>query len=195
MNLELITLETPLASFCPAGVLADEEGKLQGLWLNFLGESVNGRESEYSLGVNISIIRPILERLRQGESNLVLRSLKTEFMVPSMASLYSMGLSDDWINKVEEANPNKHQLFMVRGTEANSESAAVLKELDVLLAINGKVATRMSDIDVQYEADELDLTILREKKEMTVKVKTNTISGDGTSRVVFWAGAALQGKD
>ncbi|KAG1459337.1 hypothetical protein G6F56_006183 [Rhizopus delemar] len=192
MNLELITLETPLASFCPAGVLADEEGKLQGLWLNFLGESVNGRESEYSLGVNISIIRPILERLRQGESNLVLRSLKTEFMVPSMASLYSMGLSDDWINKVEEANPNKHQLFMVRGTEANSESAAVLKELDVLLAINGKVATRMSDIDVQYEADELDLTILREKKEMTVKVKTNTISGDGTSRVVFWAGAALQ---
>ncbi|CAO3676908.1 unnamed protein product [Rhizopus stolonifer] len=192
MNLELITLETPLASFCPAGVLADEEGKLQGLWLNFLGESVNGRESEYSLGVNISIIRPILERLRQGESNLVLRSLNTEFMVPSMASLYSMGLSDDWINKVEEANPNKHQLFMVRGTEANSESAAVLKELDVLLAINGKVATRMSDIDVQYEADELDLTILREKKEMTIKVKTNTISGDGTSRVVFWAGAALQ---
>ncbi|KAI9258529.1 trypsin-like cysteine/serine peptidase domain-containing protein [Sporodiniella umbellata] len=192
MNMELITLETPLASFCPAGVLADEEGKLQGLWLNFLGDNVNGRESEYSLGVHIAILEPILKRLRQGEGNIVLRSLKTEFMVPSMASLYSMGLSNDWIKKVEEANPNKHQLFMVRGTEANSESAKVLKELDVLLAINGKVATRMCDIDVQYEADELDLTVLREKKEMTIKVKTNRVSGNGTNRVVFWAGAAIQ---
>ncbi|KAG1240982.1 hypothetical protein G6F68_017131 [Rhizopus microsporus] len=105
-----------------------------------------------------------------------------------------MGLSEEWVSKVEEANQEKHQLFMVRGTEANSESAKVLKELDVLLAINGKVATRMSDIDVQYKADELELTILREKKEMTVQVKTSPVSGDGTSRVVFWAGAALQGK-
>jgi S1-C subfamily serine protease len=194
MNLELITLETPLASFCPAGVLADQEGRVQGLWLNFLGDNVNGRESEYSLGIHISIILPILERLRQGERNIVLRSLNAEFMVPSMASLYSMGLSEEWVSKVEEANQEKHQLFMVRGTEANSESAKVLKELDVLLAINGKVATRMSDIDVQYKADELELTILREKKEMTVQVKTSPVSGDGTSRVVFWAGAALQGK-
>jgi hypothetical protein len=37
------------------------------------------------------------------------------------------------------------------------------------------------------------MTILRAKKELQVKVKTSPVSGDGTSRVVFWAGAALHG--
>lgn len=155
---------------------------------------MNGHDNEYHLGIHISTVRTVLDRLRNGEEHVALRSINAELMPVQMAQAAAMGLSDDWISKVEQANPSKHQLFMVRRTEAASESAKVLKELDLILSVNGKVITRMYEMDVQYDLEELEMTILRAKKEMVVKVKTSPVSGDGTSRVIFWAGAVLHGK-
>jgi hypothetical protein len=165
--------------------------------MNFLGErNMNGHDNEYHLGIHSSTIKSVLERLECGEEHVhvQLRSLNAELMPVQMAQAAAMGLSDEWISKVEKANPAKHQLFMIRRTEAGYESSKVLKELDLILAINGKVITRMLETDIQYDVEALEMTILRQKKEMTVKVKTASVTGDGTSRVVFWAGAALQGK-
>lgn len=192
--MDAITLDTPLALQCSSGLLADADGLVQGLWMNFLGErNMNGHDNEYHLGIHISTIRSVLERLYKGEEHVALRSINAELMPVQMAQAAAMGLSDEWVSKVEQANPSKHQLFMIRRTEAASESSKVLKELDLILSVNGKVITRMYEMDVQYEAEEIEMTILRAKKELQVKVKTSPVSGDGTSRVVFWAGAALHG--
>lgn len=193
--MDAITLDTPLAVQCSSGILADGDGLVQGLWMNFLGErNMNGHDKEYHLGIHISTVRSVLDRLSQGHGHVALRSINAELIPVQMAQAAAMGLSDEWISKVEMANPAKHQLFMIRRTEAGCESAKVLKELDLVLAVNGQVITRMYEMDVQYDVEELDMTILRGKKEMNVKVKTSPVSGDGTSRVVFWAGAALHGK-
>ncbi|KAI7875288.1 trypsin-like serine protease [Lichtheimia hyalospora FSU 10163] len=192
INQDGITLDTPLALECSSGLLASSEGQVQGLWLSYLGErNMNGHDNEYHLGLHISTIMPVLSRLQRDEP-VNLRTLNIELTPVQMAQAASMGLSDEWIRKVQDANQAKHQVFMIRRTEAESESTKVLKELDLILAVNGKVITRMYEMDVQYEAEELEMTILRQKKEMTVRVKTSPASGSGTSRVVFWAGAALQ---
>ncbi|KAG2221733.1 hypothetical protein INT45_007139 [Circinella minor] len=192
INQDGITLDTPLALQCSSGLLASEDGKVQGLWLSYLGErNMNGHDNEYHLGLHISTLLPVLERLQRNEP-VNLRSLDIELMPVQMAQASAMGMSDEWIRKVQDANHAKHQVFMIRRTEACSESRDVLKELDLILAVNGKVITRMYELDVQYEAEELEMTILRQKKEMTVKVKTTPISGAGTNRVVFWGGAVLQ---
>ncbi|KAJ8653489.1 hypothetical protein O0I10_010817 [Lichtheimia ornata] len=192
INQDGITLDTPLALECSSGLLASSEGQVQGLWLSYLGErNMNGHDNEYHLGLHISTIMPVLSRLQRDEP-VNLRTLNIELTPVQMAQAGSMGLSDEWIRKVQDANQAKHQVFMIRRTEAESESTKVLKELDLILAVNGKVITRMYEMDVQYEAEELEMTILRQKKEMTVRVKTSPASGSGTSRVVFWAGAALQ---
>ncbi|KAI8047710.1 trypsin-like cysteine/serine peptidase domain-containing protein [Gilbertella persicaria] len=194
MNMDAITLDTPLALQCSSGLLANPEGLVQGLWMNFLGErNMNGHDNEYHLGIHISTVRPVLDKLRR-DQQVVLRSLNVELTPVQMAQAAAMGLSDQWIHRVEQANPAKHQLFMIRRTEAGCESAKVLQELDLILSVNGQVVTRMYEMDIQYESNELEITLLRAKKEMTVKVKTSPVSGDGTSRVVFWAGAALHGK-
>lgn len=192
INMDAITLDTPLALQCSSGLLADANGLVQGLWMNFLGErNMNGHDNEYHLGIHISTVKSVLDRLYKGEEHVTLRSINAELMPVQMAQAAAMGLSDEWISKVEKANPAKHQLFMIRRTEAACESSKVLKELDLILSVNGKVITRMYEMDVQYESEEIEMTILRAKKEMVVKVKTSPVSGDGTSRVVFWAGAAL----
>lgn len=194
INLDAITLDTPLATQCSSGLLADSEGQVQALWMSFLGErNVNGHDNEYHLGLDVATVLPVLERL-QREVPVSLRSLNIELIPVQMAQAGAMGLSTEWMHKVEQANPSKHQAFMVKRTEATSESAKVLRELDLILAIQGKTVTRLSDFDVQYEAEALELTILRQKKEMTLTVPTEPISGAGTNRVVFWAGAVLQGK-
>ncbi|KAF9909825.1 hypothetical protein EC991_007996 [Linnemannia zychae] len=191
INLDAITLDTPLAQQCSSGVLADSEGRVQGLWLSYLGERNNsGRDNEYYLGLHISTIMPVLQPMQQGLYPK-LRNLNIEVMPVQMAQARHMGLTDTWVKKVEEANPSRHHIFMVRRTETGSPSASILQELDLILSINGKVITRMYELDVQYDATELDIVVLRKKVEVKLTVPTEPISGQGTNRLVIWAGAMM----
>ncbi|KAJ3085914.1 hypothetical protein HK102_013689 [Quaeritorhiza haematococci] len=243
INFDAITLDTPLAQQCSSGVLADCEGRVQGLWLSFLGERTNsGHDNEYHLGVHIGTVLNILDRLRKGQSP-VLRGLAVEVMPVQISQSRHMGLSDEWVKKVELANPQRRQLFLVRRTETGTATAGVLKELDLILAVEGKTITRVHelDFDVSDEDDkkvdgsmngdaahkechgktngsaavvetpsaspsrrrhvgvsgvrwgkEVEVTILRQKVEMTLKVPTTELDGEGTKRFVVWAGAVIQ---
>ncbi|CAG8534660.1 5821_t:CDS:10 [Paraglomus occultum] len=187
-----ITVDTPLAQQCSSGVLADPSGAVSALWLSYLGErNVSGHDNEYHLGLHIHTILPVLEPLRRGESPM-LRSLNIELTPVQIAQARHMGLTEEWVRKVEDSNPSRHQLFLIRRTETGSKSARVLKELDLILAVNGRTITRMYEMDVQYYEEELDITVLRQEKELTLKVSTELTSGTGTSRIVIWAGAAIQ---
>ncbi|KAI8355477.1 trypsin-like cysteine/serine peptidase domain-containing protein [Mortierella sp. GBAus27b] len=191
INLDAITLDTPLAQQCSSGVLADSEGQVQGLWLSYLGErNSSGRDNEYHLGLHISTIFPALRPMQQGLYPK-LRSLNIEIMPIHMAQARHMGLSDEWVKKVEVANPSRHHIFMIRRTETGSVSASILQELDLILSINGKVMTRMYEFDVQYDAKELEMVVLRKKTEIKVTVPTEEVDGNGTSRLVIWAGAMM----
>ncbi|KAI1317355.1 hypothetical protein EDD11_008535 [Mortierella claussenii] len=191
INLDAITLDTPLAQQCSSGVLADSEGRVQGLWLSYLGERNNsGRDNEYHLGLHISTIMPVLQPMQQGLYPK-LRNLNIEVVTVQMAQARHMGLSDEWVKKVEEANPSRHHIFMVRRTETGSVSASILQELDLILSINGKVITRMYELDVQYDATELEVVVLRKKVEVKMTVPTEEVDGNGTSRLVIWAGAMM----
>jgi hypothetical protein len=78
-NLETVTVDTPMGQHCSSGVLADDKGYIHGLWLSFLGERTNdGHDNEYHLGINVSIIMPILEKLSAGKPPS-LRGLRVEF--------------------------------------------------------------------------------------------------------------------
>ncbi|KAG0333575.1 hypothetical protein BG004_000771 [Podila humilis] len=191
INLDAITLDTPLAQQCSSGVLADSEGRVQGLWLSYLGErNASGRDNEYHLGLHISTIMPILQPMQQGLYPK-LRNLNIEVMPVQMAQARHMGLTDEWVKKVEEANPSRHHIFMVRRTETGSVSSSILQELDLILSINGQVITRMYEMDVQYDALELEMVVLRKKAEVKVTVPTEAVDGSGTSRLVIWAGAMM----
>lgn len=57
-----------MAQSCSSGVLCDENGHVQGLWLSFLGDrNSDGRDNEYNLGVPIGMVECVLKKLRKGE--------------------------------------------------------------------------------------------------------------------------------
>ncbi|KND01283.1 uncharacterized protein SPPG_03093 [Spizellomyces punctatus DAOM BR117] len=192
INFDAITLDTPLAQQCSAGVLVDADGRAQGLWLSYLGERTNsGHDTEYHLGIGIDTLLPILSRLRL-DATPKLRGLAVEVTPVQMSQARHMGLSEDWVRKVEAANKERRQLFLIRRTENGSETAKVLQDLDLILAVNGKTITRVQELELHEEwGSDVEVTILRAKKEITVKVPTTEFDNEGTKRIVFWAGAVL----
>ena len=87
----------------------------------------------------------------------MLRSLNIELTPVQIAQARHMGLTEEWVRKVEDSNPSRHQLFLIRRTETGSKSARVLKELDLILAVDGQTITRMYEMDVQYYKEELEI--------------------------------------
>ncbi|RKP12609.1 trypsin-like cysteine/serine peptidase domain-containing protein [Piptocephalis cylindrospora] len=206
VNVEAITLDTPLAQQCSSGLLADAEGRVRGLWLSYLGERNHstGHDNEYHLGLPIT---PVLTTYRefirvpekgQGAKAGVVRYLDVEFSPIQMVQARQMGVGPKWVKAVEEANPARHQLFMVRRLEAGGLGKKTLQELDVILSIQGGangVVTRLSELELagsREDGDVVEMRILRDKQEMDVRVQVAQSDGKETGRVICWAGAVLQ---
>ncbi|KAI9315797.1 trypsin-like cysteine/serine peptidase domain-containing protein [Zopfochytrium polystomum] len=208
VNFDSIQIDTPLASQCSSGFLTDAEGRVQGLWLSFLGEkNANGHDNEYFLGVpsrkllTSSLLDPIRAAATGAAPIPELRGLAVELTPIQIAQARHMGLSDAWVRRVELANPVRRQVFMVRNVETDSPTARILRELDIILAVDhgSRAITKVHELDVAFggwaASETVRVLVLREKREVLLTVPTSalTTGGDGgTSRVVLWAGAMLQ---
>jgi len=101
-----------------------------------------------------------------------------------------MGLSDTWIQRVETEDPERHQLFIVRKVDSGHHDG--LKEADIILTINDKLATRVSDLDLMYSHASLDVVVLRKREEVRIAIATVPTNELETDRCVIFCGAVLQ---
>ncbi|CRG90839.1 Pro-apoptotic serine protease nma111 [Talaromyces islandicus] len=199
INLDAITVDTGLSSQCSSGVLVGEDGVVQALWLNYLGERTGSshKDVEYHLGLATPSLLPIIGKIQQGEIPK-LRIMNMESYVIQMSQARIMGVSEEWIERVAAANPSRHQLFMIRKVDTPPPSFMAhdtedtLKEADVILTLNDKLITRVSEFDVMYDNKVLDALIVRDGQEMRIKVSTVPTEDLETDRAVVFCGAVLQ---
>lgn len=197
VNLDAITVDTSLSSQCSSGVLIGADGVVQALWLTYMGErsQSNHRDTEYHLGLATTMINPVLDQIRAGVIPK-LRILNIESYVVQMAQCRIMGVSEEWIKKVTQVNPSRHQLFIVRKVDcgpANGPSdKQSLQEGDIILTLNGQLITRVSEFDIMYDKEWLDALVVRNGKEVHLKVPTVPTEDVETSRAVIFCGAVLQ---
>ena len=78
---------------------------------------------------------------------------------------------------------------MVRKVECGHDQS--LQEGDVILSLNGKLITRVSELDVMYDHEVLDAVIVRKSQEMQIKVPTVPTEDLETDRAVIFCGAIL----
>jgi C-terminal processing protease CtpA/Prc len=131
---------------------------------------------------------PVLDQIRSGKTPK-LRILNVEFQAVQMSQARVMGVSEEWIEKAEQADPERHQLFMVRKVDSGHGDG--LLEGDVLLTLNDKLVTRSPDLDVMYNNEFLDAIIVRKREEKTLKVSTVATEDLETNRVISFCGATL----
>lgn len=194
VNVDAITVDTSLSGQCGSGVLVAQDGTVQALWLTYLGERSPSthRDEEYHLGLATPTLLPVVKQIQQGIVPK-LRMLSVEFRAIQMSQARLMGVSEEWIHQVSLANTAHHQLFMVtkRTFERKEQEGGALLEGDVLLTLNGKIITKISDLDVMYSHEELDAVIVRDCQELRLKLPTVAADDVETDRAISFCGAIL----
>ena len=212
INLDAITVDTSLGGQCGSGVLVGDDGKVDALWLTYLGERSQSsrKDVEYHLGLASPTLLSVVRQVQRGEAPS-LRMLNVEFQTVHMSQARLMGISDgmfrscaidlsssldmahlrfaDWIHRVEVENPERHQLFMVRKVACGQEQS--LQEGDILLSLNDKLITRVSELDVMYDHKVLTALIVRDCQEMQLEVPTVPTEDLETDHAIIFCGAVL----
>jgi len=170
------------------GVLLDRRGDVAGLWSSFAFQG-NGEPGQENRGVPAELVRELLELVRNGGE---LRSLEVEWGQVPLAAARKLGLPDDWARRLQEHDRERPQALTVLRSVAGAPSASLLQAGDMLLGIDGKPVTRMTEAERAVQKEAVDLLIVRGGKTQEVRVPTVALGGAGVRRAMMWAGALLQ---
>ncbi len=186
-NVEVIDIAEAEDSL--GGVLVDKKGRVQALWSSFLDQATGERGFH---GLPADLIRPTLEAIAAGNEPIV-RSLGVELHAMPILEARDRGLSDVRIRQLLEADSDRRTVLEVQRVHGATPAQDVLRDTDLLLELEGQLLTRMSQIESTFDKERVNLTILRDGKEMDVAVDTVPLGGQGVDRVVSWAGLILHG--
>jgi len=190
VNEEVIHLEKPPS--CVGGVLVDSNGYVQALWASYSSSDRKDPTAvvEFFRGYSVELVEDILQPLKKKEKPCF-RSLEAELWPISLSQGRDVGLSEDWVKRIQETG--RRHILNIRRLVANTDASSKLKTGDLLLAVDSKICSSFRDVELATQnAQEVELTLLRNMEEKKVCVSTVLLSGEGTKKIVCWAGAILQ---
>uniref|UniRef100_A0A2C9WK14 PDZ domain-containing protein n=1 Tax=Manihot esculenta TaxID=3983 RepID=A0A2C9WK14_MANES len=212
-NMEVIELDSDFGNAF-TGVLSNEHGKVQAIWASFSSSAKpkSGGSLPFVRGIPIYMVSQVLDKIisgGDGPSLLIngvkrprplVRTLEVELIPRLLSKARSFGLNDDWIQALVKKDPIKQQVLRVKGCLAGSKAENLLKQGDMVLAINKEPVTCFQDIENACKALEkcgdndgkLSLTIFRQGHEVDLLVGTDIRDGNGTTRMLNWCGCILQ---
>ncbi|MDX1455030.1 MAG: trypsin-like peptidase domain-containing protein [Gammaproteobacteria bacterium] len=185
-NMSVVRLETPPDG---DGVLLDEDGKVLGVWSSFSYQSGRGISQTFA-GIPSIYIQDLLPLARAGRDT-ELRSLEVELYFMPLASARKLGLPQAWAERIEAASERERRVLAVDRTVAGSPAEQLLEQGDLVLAVEGQVATDFRVVEEASQKQSVELTILRDGKVLTAVISTVALSGRDTDRLLVWAGAQL----
>jgi S1-C subfamily serine protease len=186
-NLDVAQLVNPPLDY--DGVLANEAGQVVGLWSSYAVES--GRDlAQENRGVPIDGVATMLDHIHAGTP---LHSLETELIPMQLADARQLGLSDEWLKKLELHDGTKRQALMVVRMVGGSNAAKLLQQGDILLAIDDRTVTHFDEVEhAVADVPTVKVTVWRAGAPVQLTVETAALNGQDINRVVQWAGATLQ---
>jgi S1-C subfamily serine protease len=169
------------------GVLADRQGRVLALWSSFAFDS--GREvQQENRGVPAEHVLEMRDRLVAGKP---FWSLEAEFQTRTLAGARQLGLSDEWVRRIEDHSPTRREVLSVTRLVAGAPAAALLQPGDMVLAVDGRVVNRFRELERAVGKPSVELTLWRDGAERKVVVDTVPLDGHDIDRVLLWAGATL----
>lgn len=185
-NLSTLRLVNGPAGF--DGVIADRRGRVLGLWASFAFE--NGSQVQQgNQGIAAELLLDMLAHARDGQP---LYSLEAELSLRSLAEARRLGLSEEWVRRLEDQSPLRREVLSVSRLVAGSPAARVLVPGDLLLAIDGRTVSSFRQLERAVQVAQVQVTVWRDGTERRVDVDTVPLDGGDIDRVLVWAGATLQ---
>lgn len=158
MNVEGIKIDDPSNS--QGGLLTTEDGRVQALWVSYSSQNDKGKDISFMSGLQASLVQPTVQQFLRG-GKVVFRGLDVEFWTMRIAAARTLGLSDEWVRKIEQSGSTRHTLLYVLNIlDEKSPSAKALHVGDVVLSINGQIVTRMANLMNIHEHTSVDMVSL-----------------------------------
>lgn len=219
LNMEAILCDNNAIADCPAGVFCDANtGETRAIWLEYLGETnSDNTDSTYRVGIDARMIKDVVENIRK--NNGVIKRTKlidAEFIAISVVGARMKGISENWITEMQKVETDKYKFLTVdkvtfpenkltevekmsKKKSGNSDCKANeeeeeetgLKTGDVLLTLNGRFVNLFYQLEgFDENVNEVDLLILRDRKEILLKVAPQMIKD--VDHLISWCGVDIQ---
>ena len=185
-NIEGIDLVTAPTDF--DGVLVDKKGRVSASWSSFVLQT-GGEGAQFNRGVGSEVIQQFLDIVRDGRP---FYSLEAEFVYAPLFAVRKMGVDEEWIARLEKNNPQRRRALSVTRLVADTAAARLLKNGDMVLAIDGEVVTSYRALENAVQKPEVVVSVWRNDAVLDLTIETAALSGRGIDRAVAWAGALLQ---
>jgi S1-C subfamily serine protease len=141
------------------GLFADDNGRVKAIWMSFSTDNEKHEQSSVMGGLPARLVLPIIEKIRSNQS-VEVRGLDVEFWTLQISNARLLGVSDDWIERLKKQSKAKTQpsiIYILGITDISSPSGQILKPGDIVLSVNGKELTCISDLGHFAEEQELNL--------------------------------------
>lgn len=186
-NLEILEIDN--ADEQISGVLLDSRGRVSALWSSFSTGSGN-RPREIVGGVPAENVEAMLDHLRRGAP---WRSLEVLWQRMPLSVALRRGLPENWRERIEAQDRERRQVLSVSRTVASTPAAAAMRPGDILLTINGNLATRPREVErAAAERARAEVVVWRNGREVALAFDTVDLGWEGLREVLFWAGGLLQ---
>jgi S1-C subfamily serine protease len=185
-NLEVASLVNGPTDF--DGTIVDAQGRVLGMWASFAYQT--GRDlTQVNMGIPSDLIVDMIDHMRAGEK---LRSIEVEWQQMPLATARKVMLPESWVQKYEAHNPERREVLAVTTTVAASPAAEFFRPGDILLSIDGALASTFREVERAAQRPTVDVRVFRDGAEVASKVSTVALDGLGIDRVVAWGGALVQ---
>jgi S1-C subfamily serine protease len=184
-NLEVARLVNGPSDF--DGVIVGSDGRVRALWSSFAVEA--GREvSQVNRGLPVEIVAEAVAVVKDARP---LYSLEVEFEAVPISQARKLGLPEAWVQRFEATGDVHRQVLSVARVVAGSPAAELLREGDLLLAVDGRPVSRFRAVELATQSPSVALTVLRDGVESTFDVRTAALGGQDIDRLFLWSGAVL----
>ncbi len=184
-NLEVARLVNGPTDF--DGVIVGSDGRVRALWSSFAVEG--GRDvSQINRGLPVELVAEAVAAVREARP---LYSLEAEFEAVPISQARKLGLPEAWVQRLEAAGDVHRQVLSVARVVAGSPAAELLREGDLLLAVDGRPVSRFREVELATQSPSVAVTVLRDGVESTFDVRTAALGGQDIDRLFVWSGAVL----
>ncbi len=171
------------------GILVNAKNEVTALWATFEQSDNSGKEiTSLAAGLSIDYVAELIELVNAKKP---VYSFDIDMTLLAPVDALQMGLTDEWITKLQAHNPSTDKIIAIYNVAANSPSAAVFKRGDILLTVNDTPVSSFRDVEKLAQQPEVNVTYFSEGKVQTATLKTTPLYGNDIEQVFFWSGLYL----
>ncbi|MDJ0907650.1 MAG: trypsin-like peptidase domain-containing protein [Woeseiaceae bacterium] len=184
-NIEGISLVNGPSDF--DGVIVDRRGRVSATWSSF-AVSAGGESTQFNRGIQSELVQDFVSTVQDGRP---FYSLEAEFVYAPLFAARNIGLDEEWLERLEEADPGRRRALSITRLVAGSEAAEKLQNGDIVLAIDGEVVTSFRALETAVQKPWVIVTVWRDDRPIAIPLKTAELDGRGINHAVAWGGALL----